>query len=429
MSRTQSGLFVIVGLALVVRLLFAGLVVGFDRAPIGDEIDYHHIAANLAAGDGYALVSGTATARRPPLYPILLSLVYKIVGPSPPVGRVLQALFGAAIVWLVFVVAHRYGSSRAAWWATAATAVNPFLIFISGYMLTENLYIILLLVFLLVIPRPASIVSPQTALVAGLLLALAVLARPTGFTLAEWVLGAYLLFGVGSIPQRLARGGLLAAVVLVMLIPWTVRNYRTLGRPIVFTSHGGITFYQGNNPRVLEIPQYRGSVAPLDQLPEHERLSRMTQLERDDAAWALGKQFLRENKSKVPILVWSKFRRFWRFRSESGLSGIKSGWWFGNRSGLGKLATTFDAGFLYAVFAIPFFVLGLVITWRRWRELLFVYGIIASHTAISLVFHGSLRMRSPLEPIIAIVAAEAVVRTIDRARGRRRSLTDDPHPA
>jgi 4-amino-4-deoxy-L-arabinose transferase-like glycosyltransferase len=398
------------------------MVVGFDRAPIGDETDYHALATNLSEGEGYALKPGYHTARRPPLYPVILSALYRLTGPSSAAARVLQVLLGGAIIWLVFLVTRRYFSARAAWLAAIATALNPFLIFVSGYMLTENLYIVALLGMLLLVPRANSITSWRLAAATGIMLALASLARPTGFVLGWWVVAAVLVFDRVAVTNRLARCGVLALAFVLVLLPWAVRNYRTFDRVIPFTTHGGITFYQGNNHKVLDIPQYKGNVAPLGQLPRHESLSQMSELEREEAAWALGKQFLRENKSKVPLLLWNKFQRFWRFRSDVGMSGIRSGWWFPKDSTLGKIASSLDVGLVYAVVAIPLFVLGLVVTFRSWRTLLLLYGFIVCHTGISLIFHGSLRMRSPIEPIIAIVAAEGLVRLVDRIRGRRTTL-------
>jgi len=92
-----------------------------------------------------------------------------------------------------------------------------------------------------------------------------------------------------------------------------------------------------------------------------------------------------------------------------GLSGIRSGWWFNNQSRLGKVAAQLDAGMIYAIVAMPLFVVGLWMTRRRWRELMFGYGIVIVHTAIAVCFFGSLRTRIPVEPMICVFAAAALV--------------------
>jgi hypothetical protein len=121
----------------------------------------------------------------------------------------------------------------------------------------------------------------------------------------------------------------------------------------------------------------------------------------------------------VPLLAWRKFLRFWRFQSDVGLSGVKSGWWWNKESGLGKIASTLDVGFVYSVFVIPLFVLGFVANLKDRRRFVFLAGLIIIHTLVSLVFHGSLRMRIPIEPVMAIFAADTSWRIVTRVRARR----------
>ena len=426
MTNAGRWVWLIVVVGVVLRAVFCGLVVGWERDPIGDEIDYHTLATNVSEGEGYRAGAGHLTARRPPLYPLALAALYRVVGPSIVWARLAQVLLGGLIIWLVYRVALRYFAAAAACIAAGLTALNPFLVFISGYVLTENLYVILLLSVLLLLPRVDSLSEGWPRLVgAGLLFGLAALGRPTAMGLVWWVVIGFVLIGSGPAPGRVLRSAAMLAVVLLSLMPWAFRNHEVLGKWVFFTLHGGTTFYQGNNAKVLEVPQYRGSVAPLYMLPGHDELSRMSELEQDQAAWAMGKQFLREHKSDVPLLVARKFGRFWRFKSESGMSGIKSGWWFDKESPLGRLATLFDVGMIYAVFVIPLFVLGLVLTYRDRRKLFVLYGVIVVHTGAALVFHGSIRMRLPIEPVMAIFAAEAIRHIGVRIRSRRLPAASD----
>jgi 4-amino-4-deoxy-L-arabinose transferase-like glycosyltransferase len=419
---TGTCLFVIVLFALIVRLVLVGYVVGVNHPPTGDEVDYHSLASNLADDAGYRLADGQITARRPPLYPFVLSLLYRIFGAKPAVARICQVVLGTMIVWLVFVVSKRLFTPWVAWVAAALTAVNPFLVFISGYLLTENLYIVILLLILLAVPKPTW--EWRRILPAGLLLGLCSLARPTALGMALWIVAFALLLGDGSIGKRALRGFVILALVGLMMLPWGARNHAVFGKWLFSTTHGGVTFYQGNNEAVLTYPQYYGGVAPLYMLPGYESLEKMPELERDEEARAMGKRFLKEHKRSVPILAWRKFARFWRFRSDAGMSGVKSGWWFSKESTLGRLASSLDVGFAYAVFVIPLFVIGLFLSLRAWRRYVYLYGLVVIHTAVTLVFHGSIRMRVPLEPVIAIFAAYAIHFLVQRFRPA--STTDSP---
>jgi hypothetical protein len=227
---------------------------------------------------------------------------------------------------------------------------------------------------------------------------------------------------------------ILVAAVVVTLLPWAVRNHAVFDRWEFFTFHGGITFYQGNNAVVMEFPQYHGGVTPLEMLPGWDEIKSMPEVERDDATRAMGWTFLRENKERVPLLVWRKFARFWRFQSDVGMSGIRSGWWFDKDTFLGRLAASFDAGYLYSLVVIPLFVVGLIAALKDRRAFVLLTGLVVVHTLVALAFFGSLRMRIPIEPVIAIFAADASRRIITflrarAVRGRARSSSPSPREA
>lgn len=413
---SAQALSTILIVAALSRFGFSVGVVGLDAMTKGDEADYHAIATHLATGHGFSAADDIPTARRPPAYPVFLSLLYRVTGPSPAAGRLAQVVLGVLVVWLTVRVARSWFGESAGAWAGWFAALNPFLIFVSGYLLTENLYLVFTLGALIAAPTVAGLCRATFARAAlvGVLLGMSSLTRPSGLPVLEWTLAVALLFGVVSWKDRVVRLVVVTACFVLVLTPWLVRNARVVGEPVL-TTHGGITFYQGNNEKVATTPQWRGGAAPLDALPGYDRLAGMPELERDRAAWRLGREYLRSHPGEVPSLVAWKLARLWRLRSDMGLSGIRSGWWFNNQSVLGKLAARLDVGMLYAVVALPLFLIGVWMTRRRWRDLLLGYGPIVVHTAVAAAFFGSLRTRIPVEPVICVFAAAAIV-TIHRAR-------------
>jgi 4-amino-4-deoxy-L-arabinose transferase-like glycosyltransferase len=405
-NKTTIYLIVILLVAGLARLGFTSLVVGWDADIRGDEIDYHKIAVSLSEGNGFA-VDGVQTGRRPPVFPFVLSVLYKVFGPHPNVGRVIQILLGMLAVFLVYRVARRYFDEVTGFVSAGIAALNPVLIFTCGYVLTENLYMILVLSTLLLLPTPAHFNEPlRKILPAAAVLAVATLTRPTGLPLAIFILLAGLLFGAGALLRRGGNGLVAAVLFCLILLPWCIRNYQLVGGWVGLTTHGGITFYQGNNQKVVDIPHYRGGAAPPAGLPHARQIAAMNELERERFTWEKGKEFLRRNKPLVPRIMWWKFARFWR---------LKSGWW-DRESFLGRLASDFDVGFVFAVIAFPLFIAGMVLTRHRWRELLYLYCVVVAHTAVALVFFGSIRGRIPVEPVIAVFAAVTVVKLYRRFR-------------
>jgi hypothetical protein len=126
------------------------------------------------------------------------------------------------------------------------------------------------------------------------------------------------------------------------------------------------------------------------------------------------------------LLAWRKFVRFWRFRSEMGMSGIKSGWWFDKDSRLGKLAISLDVGLVYSAVVIPLFLIGWFASLRNRRRLVCLVGLVVIHTLVALAFYGSLRMRIPIEPVIAMFAADVCWRAATRVRMLWRTPKSQP---
>jgi 4-amino-4-deoxy-L-arabinose transferase-like glycosyltransferase len=397
-------------IALLARLAFAVWAVGLDGPLRGDEINYQDHAVNLASGRGFVGSDGLPAASRPPIFPLILGGLYRVFGVHLEVARIFQILLGVLVVALTYLLAGRLFTTRIGLVAAALVAINPYLVFISSYVLTENLYTVLGLTVLLVleIGRRRAYAGIWLPALAGGLIGLASLTRPNAVGLVAFAAIAVTAFSSGGLARRSLRGAVVVAAMILALAPWTLRNHARLGEWVVLTTHGGITFYQSNNPLVCSEPAFYGSVAPREALPGWERIiSSATDTASDREAWRLGKTFLRENPRAIPGLLLRKFTRFWRLQSHAPSSGVKGGWWWNKHSPLGRIASQVDVGVVYAAVVIPGFLLGLVLTFGDWRKLFMLYGMIAVHVAAALVFYGSLRARLPIEPVMAIFAAYA----------------------
>jgi 4-amino-4-deoxy-L-arabinose transferase-like glycosyltransferase len=420
LNRIPKVLCALVLAALIVRLVFAGAVLGLHAPFRGDESDYHAIASNLAAGHGFVKHIGIPTAARPPFYPLALAAVYKVFGADVVVGRLFQVLLGTLIVPLTYLLARRIFSRGVALLAAAISAFNPFLIFISGYLLTENLYTVLLLLAMILLTDAArsGFASGGRLVGAALLLGTATLTRPHALLFGLLAV-LPILFRGGRLGNRVAGAALVLVTIAAVMAPWVIRNDLRLGSPILTTTHGGMTFYESNNQLILDEPAFRGAVVvPKSAVPGYDRLEGLGEVEFDREARRMGVEFVTGHPGVMPkILAW-KFLRYWRFKSDVGLSGIKSGFWWDKEKSLGALASTLDVGFIYNIVVIPSFLLGLLLTLRRWREMIFLHANILVHTVMALMFYGSLRARIPIEPVLAIWAAVALAWLLGRITRR-----------
>jgi 4-amino-4-deoxy-L-arabinose transferase-like glycosyltransferase len=235
---------VIVLVALLVR---AAVVVADDGyVPANDSFQYDGMARSIAAGDGYPqsplLLQGGATAFRGPTYPFLLGGVYAVSGDSVTAGRLAGAALGALTVLLVYLIARRIWSRRVGLVAAGMTAVFPPLVLLSRELLSESVFLVLMLAAVLcVLSFRASGAAPRWAAVAGVVCGLAVLTRNVGVVLILPV-----ALGVWTLRPRLSGQAALAPLLVVLcaalvVAPWALRNAIEFGRFIPVTSSVGYT--------------------------------------------------------------------------------------------------------------------------------------------------------------------------------------------
>ncbi len=227
---------------LLIRVAFALLA---DRTALGfnDQFLYHHMAEGLARGDGYQIF-GEATLRWPPAYPFLLSLLYRATSVDPTNALLLNAVLSALAIPLVHWCARPVVTRRAALTAAAVVAVLPGQWLLAGTVLTEPLAAIQILLVVGLVVRYAPGVRVAVAL--GVVIGLSALTRGEGALLG-------LVVVVGWWPRlpwrRLATSvALVAAVALVVIAPWIVRNSALAGHRTGVSLNVAETLYAGHNP-------------------------------------------------------------------------------------------------------------------------------------------------------------------------------------
>jgi 4-amino-4-deoxy-L-arabinose transferase-like glycosyltransferase len=260
-DRAGAWLAAAVVLGLGLRLAFS-LAYWVDKPLTLDEQEYLLVAHNLADGRGVSYASPSSGAvegrhvGRAPLYPLFLAGIGLAVPGSairadrlpasvPVEVKVVQALVGCGIIWLVGWWACRAAGIGAGVVAAFAAAAYPPLVWISSYALSESLYAVLALLAAQLIDRALACTTPGQArglaLAGGVVAGLAVLTRP-----------AILLFlGLVAIWLVVRRRGWVVVAVLVgtalVVAPWTARNQAAYGRFVLVASEGGVTFWTGNN--------------------------------------------------------------------------------------------------------------------------------------------------------------------------------------
>src|SRR5215471_10239563 len=101
--KSYQHVLIVAAICLVAFGVRGCVVLQEPEKPIADAADYHQIATSLADGHGYVNSGGEPTAWRPPGYPIFLSLIYRVSGPSVTAATIVQSFVGALTVLMLML--------------------------------------------------------------------------------------------------------------------------------------------------------------------------------------------------------------------------------------------------------------------------------------------------------------------------------------
>lgn len=212
------------------------------------------IARALASGHGYSSPywpwSGP-TAMQPPLYPTLLSLVFRVFGiytlTSGSVILSINSLFSALTCIPVYFSAKFSLGSRGAKAAAWVWAFYPFAIYFSAGRVWEySLTGLLFTTCFCIAQRIHRAESHWAWLGWGALFGLTALSNPAVLSTLPFLLALALYKAHQSGGRWMVNGAITALAALAVLTPWTVRNYRVLGILCPVRDNFWLEFYDDN---------------------------------------------------------------------------------------------------------------------------------------------------------------------------------------
>ena len=225
-----------------------------------DDMIYWVSAKSLAQGSGYRILSlpdQPYQTKYPPLYPLLLSTVWRLVPAFP--GNLPTAMLLAWLMLPLYAAASRRMlrdlglSSPAAWLVAAALVLSPVIVLLGVTLMSDLLFAVLLFASLHWIGRAGAPESPDwTAPLAGLLGAAAYLTRLAAMPLL--LTGPLWLVWHG----RRRRAAWFLAVMASAVVPWTlwVRASHAPGTDIVTLYYTNYLGYQLYNTADVHWPSF-----------------------------------------------------------------------------------------------------------------------------------------------------------------------------
>jgi hypothetical protein len=273
-----------------------------------------------------AFVDGSGdTAYLSPVYSVLLGSIYRIVGNDAylrSIGRTFLGVFMSCLgIALIPSLAEMLRFSRLVGLVSgillAVTPVFFWLEIIGDWEQSTNAVALIVVFMTFIRLHDCQWTSWRLVAVAGVLVGLAVLLSPSIAPAFALLILVETFWGTSTLKQMIPRVLVLAALAILILVPWTVRNYQALGGFVPTRSNFGMNLWMGNNPESIgrtntwdHFPRLSWE-NPFTSRAELDELLRVGELEYNRQKSRQAIQWISQNPRRFAALTAQRFLLFW----------------------------------------------------------------------------------------------------------------------
>jgi len=375
---------------------------------IQDQVSYDALARSILDGRGYSFAenwypftpANTPTAHWSFLYPLYLAGIYAVTGYHPLAARLLQgAVGGALLCFLVYRIGCRVVNEETGLVAAGLAAVYGYFIYYNVALMTETFFIVLVLLTLYLSIELKENPTRIRWIGLGLSLGLAALLRQTILLFVPFLL-FWLFLELRARGIRWWDFALPIAIIILLISPWTLRNYRVYRGFLLLNSNAGYAFFASNNPNLGT--DWRNDVVVV---PVPDELAGRNEAELDRALTRRGLQFILADPERYLRLTLDKTLEYFKF-------------WPSSESGRISNVTRVLSFGLY----LPFMLLGLYLSFSRWRNFVPLYLFIVIHTGIHLLSWPAPRYRLSVDAVSMVFASLALLELAKQLKTWHRGL-------
>src|SRR4051794_36575277 len=398
----------IVAVGVAIRVGYTLVEAPWPPPGLDDQFYFSALPKLLADGHGFVAPFKlyfdhveVATAEHPPLYSVVLAAPALVGLDSADAFRLAGAVFGAGTIALVGLLGRRLAGERAGLIAAGIAAVYPTLIAADGALMSETLYGLLTAASLLAAYWLYDEPGALRAVVLGALVALTALTRGEALLLLPLLL-IPVVWRPEFREERAAwrAAGIALVAFLVVLAPWTARNWIVFNRPVAIATNSGTAVAGANCAVTYASGDHLGGWYP-PCIKEHPGKN-----EAEHHALALddGVRYARDHAGRLPVVLAARLGRVWSVYKPFAVPE-------------GRSVRVQKLGVIAFFLLLPFAGAGYLLLRRRGEVTWILLAPFIIVTVTALTTYGNLRFREPAEVALALLAAVAVDELI-----RRRSV-------
>lgn len=382
-----------------------------------DFLWYYQRAVEITSGAGYA-EGGILTAFWPIGWPGFLAALFTITGPSVLAAQIANLIFAA----LVFAFTAMLGTAlfvdrRVGRVAVLILTLYPNQIGYVPLLSTEIFYefLLMLSIYLLMQER----ILP--ALLAGFVFGVATLTKAQSLFLPGFILFSVFI----AAPSRVSLFRLTKIMCVVyvtailVIIPWTYRNYVVFNAFIPISTNGGWTMLTGNNPEA------NGDYTPDTVMAQGISHNPAEQVTMDRLARTRAITWIKANPVEFLLLMPKKLVRLWAPDGDAEWFYQRGFVQYDTNVLLFRAVRVLNQAYYFTILllAVPsvWLLLRRCAKVSRWS--ITGLGLCVYFSLISSVFSGQSRFHFSLMPFVSMYAAWTLCRVPTDARQIGQSLT------
>lgn len=244
---TKNSFLIVVLVSFILRLSFFAFEKPWQEPTkdniilVGDAIGYHDIANTFLRHQKFALKKSVPPdALRTPVYPLYLSILYAAFGSKPWIVLFSQVFIDTLSCIFLLIICRKLFDPKAAFFAASFYSIDPFAIFYSCRLLSDTLFVCLLLIgfyfFSTWVRQQPEKKSLYKILLSGFFFALATLDRPIAIYLPIILLLFISVHSKKNIRRAIAYSLMFLISFVLTISPWMIRNKLTFNSFSISTS-------------------------------------------------------------------------------------------------------------------------------------------------------------------------------------------------
>ena len=392
-----------------------GLWLAFAEQPVqvADAQDYNRLAVGLVEERAYLTASGKPSSLRPPLYPLVIAVLYEVFGlENYQAVRAFQGILSLATVVIVYFMGRLAFDRDVGVLAAGVTCFYPSLLGFNNLLLSETLFTFLLVLSTWLAMLAVAKQSWQLLAITGFCLGLGALTRSILWLYSPFLSIYFLGVWQGSRKQRFGAAVIPLATMLFVVAPWAYRNTVIQDTLTIVDVMGGRNAMMGNYEytplerswaTVSDVTGERSWDQVLRQ--KYPAAKGMTQGQLDKLAMRHGIQFVLSHPILTAKRTVVRFFNYWQLE-RTMIAGMRQGLW-GNFPGWFMIVVALLIVGSY-VGTLFLGIVGLMMTRPKDRRFfwLFILSIAFPCLIHSVIFAHS-RYHLPTMPILFLFTASA----------------------